>query len=61
MSSSAAILHLDRYLFGFALLLFGGSLMELVFAEHWGEAIRLIPCDQSLTGLATTRCSTWRS
>jgi len=43
MGPSATLFRLRRFLLVFSVLLFGGTVVELLLVKHWGDVVQLIP------------------
>ena len=43
MSPAATLFRLRRFLLVLSILLFGGTVVELLLVKHWGDVVQLIP------------------
>lgn len=66
MSPAATLFRLRRFLLALSILLFGGTVVELLLVKHWGDVEQLIPfalCGlgsiAALLALCRPRRATW--
>jgi hypothetical protein len=60
MSSDEILSRLRRFLLLFSLLLFGGTLVELVLVGHWEDVIQFIPFGLCGLGAVASLAMLWR-